>query len=320
MTNKLNLGQTVSLLKGVTDVHILCHDYPDGDTLGSAVGLYFILEQLGARSKIVCNKEIPDKFLDMFNGTKTTEFEPKYVISLDIADEKLFGSELSKYVGKVDLCIDHHMSNTGYAKNSLIEGTAATAEIITMLARELKVEVTTLMADALFTGITTDTGCFKYSNVTPQTHELAAYLIEQGAKAADINCVMFDTKSRARIDAEQIIMANMKYYFNNRCAITYITKAELKRICATEDDLDGLAALPRQIEGVKVGVYIRERESNKDFNTYKISLRTQGEVDASKICAKFSGGGHKCAAGCEIKGSLEEIIGIITNEIEPQVI
>lgn len=315
--NKITLKKTYKCLLKNDYIYILCHNYPDGDTLGSAVGLYHILKQLDKKVKIICNMDIPEKFKFMFKNVKSENFEPKYIVSIDVADEKLLGDNLNKYKGKINLCIDHHSSNTEYAENLFVNSKAgACAEIITTLVKMSKLNVSQDIADALFTGISTDTGCFKYSNVTARTHKLAAYLIKNGANASEINRIMFDTKSKSRIQIEQIVMNNMRYFFNNRCALSYILKSDIDNSKANEGDLDGISSIPRQIEGVDVGIYIRE----KDTNLYKISLRTQGKVNASDICAIFDGGGHICAAGCEIKGSLEEVIDKITKEVKKQLV
>ena len=165
---------------------------------------------------------------------------------------------------------------------------------------EFGVEIDKVIADNLYTGIVTDTGCFKYQNTTSNTHIIASKLIECGANYYEINRIMFDTKSFARLKVEQQAVDNIEMYFNNRCALMTIT-AEMQSM-VTPDELEGVTPIPRQIEGVLIGVTIREKIEGK----FKCSVRTHEPIDASEICATLGGGGHNRAGGCEILGTLDE--------------
>ena len=168
--------------------------------------------------------------------------------------------------------------------------------MIDRVLRAMDVTITPDIAGCLFTGITTDTGCFRYGNVTPRTHEIAARLMEQGAPAADINRRMFETKTRARLEIERRALASMEFFCEGRCAVMTILQKDMRETGATEDDLDGLPALPRQIEGVLAGVCVKE----KPDGTAKVSLRTNDPLDAAALCGRFGGGGHKAAAGLRV--------------------
>ena len=152
------------------------------------------------------------------------------------------------------------------------------------------------MAEALYTGVTTDTGCFKYANTTPRTHRIAAELMEAGADSVEIDRAMFDTKSRARLDLERQVLDSIRFSHGGEVALIRITKNMIASAGAVEDDLDGIAGIPRCIEGVRIGITLRE----KDDGAFKVSLRARPPADASRICAKFGGGGHKGAAGCTL--------------------
>ena len=171
---------------------------------------------------------------------------------------------------------------------------------------------------SIYTGITTDTGCFKYTNATPRTYRIAACMMETGIDAAAINREMFDTKTRARLEMERRVLDSMNFYLDDRCAVVYILRDMIAESGACEDDLEGLAAIPRQIEGVLVGVTLREKKSGE----YKVSLRTQEPVNAAQICALFDGGGHACAAGCTLPGpkeaATERIVAAIGAYLEQQ--
>ena len=298
----INLKQCCDILRGMDDIVILSHRNPDGDTLGSAFALHYILKQLGKRSRVECHDAFPKQYSYLLLDYKPEDFEPKAVVAVDIADEKLFGENLEKYCGKVDLCIDHHGSNKHYAKNFLVRDTAAACcEIIEDICYGFEeAELTKIIADCIYTGVSTDTGCFRYSNTTGHTHAVAGRMFKAGCDFVMINRAMFEVKSFSRIAIEREVLNTLELYFENRCALVYITKDMLKRTGAEESELEGVAAIPREVEGVEVGITLRQRD-----NGYKVSVRSGDEVDASVLCEKLGGGGHRCAAGCFIEGDLD---------------
>ena len=307
----ISLDEAACMLKTSGKTLILCHYYPDGDTLGSAAALCIGLRQIGKRASIKCSDKIGAKYDYIFKDFKSDDFEPDLIAAVDIADKELLGEPLlSEYGDKINLCIDHHPSNTKYAQKYFVDPkAAATCEIIFKLLNLMDIKISKPIASALYTGITTDTGCFKYINVTPQTYRIAADLVETGIDSPSINRIMFDTKSRARVEMEKRVMDSIEYARGGSIAVIRITKKMIKDSGAVEDDLDGLATIPRGIEGVIVGITLRE----KDNGAYKISLRAHPPADASVICSKFGGGGHKGAAGCTINAPLEEAEGQIIN-------
>lgn len=300
----IGLNEAAEFLRGRDRFVILSHQFPDGDTLGAATALCRGLQKMGKHAMVRCSDEIGPKYQFLFEGVAPEEFSPETVVSVDIADLQLFGEpNRSRYGDRVDLCIDHHASNTCYARRCVIDpSAAATCELIFQLLRLLGAEIDRPVAASLYTGITTDTGCFKYTNVTPQTYRIAADLVETGIDASGINRLMFDTKSRAHMELERRALDGMEYYCGSRVAVIVITKEMIRATGAVEDDLDGIASLPRQVEGVLVGITIRER----DDGAYKVSLRARKPGNAAKICAQFGGGGHPGAAGCTLYTTLEE--------------
>ena len=299
-----SLEHAASVLRDAERVTILCHQFPDGDTLGAGSALCRGLRQLGKRAAVRCSDQIGPKYAFLFQGLEDDDFEPDLIVAVDIADRTLLGEPLlSQYGGKIDLSIDHHRMGTPFAKEYYIDPTAAaTCEIIFSLMKLLGVRLEKPVADALYTGITTDTGCFKYVNTTPHTHRIAAELMEAGADSVDIDRAMFDTKSRARLDLERRVLHSMRFTHNGEIAIIRLTKRMIAESGAVEDDLDGIASIPRSIEGVRIGITLRE----KNDGAFKVSMRARPPADASKICAEFGGGGHKGAAGCTLKFPPEE--------------
>lgn len=298
----INLNDAASFLKEHDNFTIITHAHPDGDTLGSGFGLCLALRSLGKKANVINNEELPQKF--RYLEVEKQNFEEETVVAVDIADVSLMGNEVQNEYGKrVDLCIDHHGSNRLFAKRSYVDAAAAAAaEIIAELVELLGVEMNAEIADRLFTGISTDTGCFRYANVTPKTHLIAAQLMGYGANAAKINVAMFETKTKTYAALERMALDSMEFYFDGKCAMITITQDMFDKSGSSENECEGVAALPRQIEGVKVGVTVRERRNGE----YKASVRTHDPVDASAICAKLGGGGHRNASGCSLPYSLDE--------------
>lgn len=296
---------------------ILTHRSPDGDTIGSGYALAMALRKLGKNVKVDCTDPFPEKYSYFTDKLEKLEFDEEFVVSVDIADTKLLGEKLSDYADKIDLCIDHHGSNTKYAKEYYVEASAAAAaQVIAKLIRLMNIEFDKDIANAIYTGITTDTGCFRYTNVTAETHRIAADMIDCGAESGMINRLMFETKSRSRLEIERRVMDSIQFYLDGRCAIAYATIDMMKESGAVDSDMEGVSSLPRQIEGVMAGITLREKNNGK----FKVSVRTTDELDASAICANFGGGGHKAAAGCMITGTLneaiEQIIEVVRQALE----
>jgi len=317
----LSLKDVCRFLKQNDNFTLLAHGQPDGDTIGSCYALGYALKQMKKKVRVLCSDPIPSKFKYISNSFSNDEIEESQetVIALDVADNKLLGKYNAIYGNKVDLCIDHHISNVRYSKRLLLDAEAgANCEIVFGILKLLKTKLTSHITEGLYTGIVTDTGCFKYSNTSAKTHLITAELINLGVNFAEINRIMFDTKSRSRIKLEGMVMDRMEYHFGGRVSVIAITSDMINECKASENDLDGINALSRTIEGVMAGVTIREKEAGK----YKISLRTNDPIDAMKICQHFGGGGHPRAAGCEFKCSIDEIkeqlLPVIKKTLEEQ--
>ncbi|WP_444441732.1 DHH family phosphoesterase [Pseudoruminococcus massiliensis] len=313
----ITLESAAKMLLSKDKILILTHRSPDGDTIGSGYALAMALRKLGKNVKVDCTDPFPEKYSYFIDKLEKLEFDEEFVVSVDIADTKLLGEKLSDYADKIDLCIDHHGSNTKYAKEYYVEASAAAAaQVIAKLIRLMNVEFDKDIANAIYTGITTDTGCFRYTNVTAETHRIAADMIDCGAESGMINRLMFETKSRSRLEIERRVMDSIQFYLDGRCAIAYATIDMMKESGAVDSDMEGVSSLPRQIEGVMAGITLREKNNGK----FKVSVRTTDEFDASAICANFGGGGHKAAAGCMITGTLneaiEQIIEVVRQALE----
>lgn len=297
----MTIKEVAEILKQHDNFEILTHNYPDGDCLGSGAALALALEKLGKRARVITT-ERAEKFSYLFENLSEGDFTAEYIVSVDVADEKLLGKYEDVYRGKINLCIDHHKSNVITADYKYVDpGSAAAGEIIFELLPELGVEPDKAIADCLYTAISTDTGCFRYTNTTSRTLRISARLLDLGCDSAYINKVMFETKTKRRLALEREVLENMIFCADDKCAIIYTTKRMTDGLA--DDETEGIASIPRQIEGVKMGITVREKESD-----YKISVRTNGDVDACAFCRQFGGGGHVAAAGCSMKGSLGEVL------------
>ena len=301
---KISLLQTARFLKRNDHFVILTHASPDGDTLGSACALAMGLQKIGKRAYVICPDPVPKKFDYFMKKLRNRAFKYKNIIAVDIADEALLGSLKDEFGGKVNLCIDHHISNTGYAENLFLDASAsATAECVFAILKVIHAVIDDTIAAALYTGISTDTGCFKYSNVTARTFDIAGKLFAYNINAAEINRIMFDTKSKNRLEMEKLVLDTAEFHFDEKCMILSVTEEIQKKTKCSGSELEGVAAISRSVEGVLAGVTIKESEKN----VFKISLRTYEPLDASNICGRLGGGGHRAAAGCTVNGSLDEV-------------
>ena len=301
-----DLEKAVNLLKKNDNMIVITHKNPDGDAIGSSFGLYFSLLKMGKKVIIDIGENIPKTYSWIYKDYNNKyNFDPKYIISVDLADTKLLPDNLKIFENKIDLSIDHHPSNNNYAKDALVDATAAsTTQLLYNVILKLigKDNIDKKIASCLYLGLTTDTGCFRYSSVTAQTHQVAADLIKLGANHVDINKKIFDTKSKDMLMFEQEILSKIEYHINSKCAIIFISKDLKDKYNIADEELEGLSVLPIQIEGVEVGVTIKEKEKE-----YKISIRTSEKYDASEICKHLGGGGHKRAGGCSLNGPLKKV-------------
>lgn len=298
----IDLFAAVEFLKNNDEYLILTHAHPDGDTLGCGLALCEALVSVGKKAFVRCGDPVPVKY-GFMGSVCEDDVEFSNIIAVDVADAKLLGKDFEERFGsRVDLCIDHHGSNRLYAKRTLLDPAAAAAcEIILEVIRAMGVEITDSIANNIFTGLSTDSGCFRYSNVTPRTLRMAADMIEAGAQHSKINTLMFETKTRTYVALERLALESMKMYLDDRCAFITITRDMFRESGSDESEVDAIASIPRQIEGVQVGVTMREKADG----SFKVSMRSHEGIDVSEICAMMDGGGHPRAAGCTLDGDAQ---------------
>lgn len=300
---KIDVKQAADFLREHDDYLILMHANPDGDTLGCGHALCGALQRMGKNARAVCPEEIPHRFDYLFRAVTEQEFEPATIVCVDVADTKLLG-EMKELGDKAELCIDHHLSNTEYAEKTLVRPEyAAACELVYEVIKALGVEFDRELANCIYTGTATDTGCFKFSNTTVQTHIIAAEMIGCGAEFAMINYVNFDLKTQGRIRLEQEVLKNIQYFANGHVAMVTVPLSLVESISDIDsDDVGALSNIPRQIEGVDIGICVKEKKRG----VYKTSMRSSERINVAEICAEFGGGGHERAAGCSFYGGTIE--------------
>lgn len=299
----INVEKCARLLKSKDNILILTHAHPDGDTLGSAFALCRALLSLGKKAKVKCADVIQSKYDYLFEDINVPDFDEDFIVAVDVATENLLGDLADVYAGRVDLCIDHHGTNTHYAKKLLLNADAAAAcEIVFKVIKALGVKIDLGIANCLYTGLTTDTGCFRYASATSNTYRAAAELIDLGVDNGRINRIMFETKTKTYAALERMALEGMQFFCNERVCVITITQEMYKRTGSNEHETEAIAPLTRQIEGVEIGITIREKADK----SCKSSIRTFESVDASKLASAFGGGGHKQAAACRFDCGVED--------------
>ncbi len=312
---ELKLKDAVKFLKKNDNYIILTHASPDGDTLGAGYALYYGLKQLGKKAEVICPEIIPSKYSYFLCETDHVKKEDAVVIAVDVADKRLLGALEETFGDNVALNIDHHISNVRYAKSLWLDAEAsATCEMIYELLCALKTKFNDTIAKAIYTGISTDTGCFKYSCVTSKTHKIAAKLYEYNIEAHNINKVMFDTKKKELLTLERMVLDTAEYHFDDKCMMLTITADMQEKTGCSGTDLEGISVISRSVDGVIAGVTLKQVEEE----TYRLSLRTYDPLDASKLGKKLGGGGHKNAAGATLYGNLSDVKSKVLEAIKEQ--
>lgn len=302
--------QCAKLLLRQDRILLVTHNNPDGDTAASASALCSALRRQGKTAFLYPNPQLGARlraYAEQFFAP--ADFTPAYTVTVDVATEKMFARG---FEGKVDLAIDHHPTNSHYAKAECIDDRrAACGEIVLQIIKAMG-GVTKEEADMLYIALSTDCGCFQYANTDAHAFRSAAELLELGADNADINQVFFRQVSPARLKLEGMIYSGMRFYHDGKIAVNFITQQMLRETGVTEEELDDVAGLVGRARGHRVGITIRE---NPD-GTSKISARCGPDFDVSALCAVFGGGGHKMAAGCNIHEKPERACELLLQVIE----
>lgn len=310
--------QIGNILKDNNNFAIVSHTSPDGDSMGSMLALYCILKQNNKNADVFIDDVVPERyeFLPFSKSIKTIIEEKHYdcVVALDCGDPERLG-RCKNLLSKTEIVvnIDHHISNNMYGTVNFIETNASsTGEILFDVFTTNNYLINMDTAACLYTSILTDTGCFKYSNTTSKTLNIAGELIGTGIDFSKIYSDIYDRKSIEQVKLMSKVVSTLDLAFNNRVAFLTLFQGMLKECGAKEEDASEFINISRDIDGVEVAVFIKEKSSE----TFRISLRSKSEVDVRLIAEEFGGGGHVRASGCTIEGNYEKIKSILIDEIK----
>ncbi len=292
---------------------ILTHRRPDGDTVGSAAALCLGLRSLGKQAWILENPEISDRFRPLHqNLTRVNPGPEDTLLSVDVASPGMLPAQFEPLLPRIRLRIDHHSSATSFTDWEIVDPSAgACAEIIWDLLRELDVALTPQMADALYVGTSTDTGCFRFANTTAHTFQVAAACAGAGARIYELNQVLFETNTLSKLRMQAWIVEHMQLFNDRRLAVVAIPRAVEEQLGVTDDDMDNISSFPRTVAGVCMAATLRQTREGET----KISVRAIPGWDATVVCARFGGGGHKGAAGASTQLPLEEAAKAVAEEM-----
>ena len=296
---KLTRNETAQYLLSHDNYCILSHRRPDGDTIGSSAALCLGLRSLGKKAHVLFNEEVSPRFAWLHEGlTKEAEEEGDTIVSVDVASPGMLPKSFMHLLGKIALRIDHHDAATSFTEVELVDGgSASCAELVWDVLEAAGVVMDQTIAEAVYVGTSTDTGCFRYSNTKDHTFATAAACAKAGARVYELNQELFETNTLGRLRMQAWIVDHMKMLRDGEMAIVAIPKAVEDEIGVTEDDMDNISSFPRTVAGVCMAATLRE---TADGDT-KISVRAVPGYDATIVTTQFGGGGHKGAAGASLK-------------------
>ncbi len=300
----MDYRETAAHLAAQDRILIITHRRPDGDTIGCAVGLCAALRTLGKTAWVLENPDATALFLPYLEGYLAPDGAlPDFVVSVDIAGVNLFTENALPYLERgIDLAIDHHPSNEGFGRENCVDpARAACGELVYDIARQWGA-LTPETALPLYVAVSTDTGCFVYSNTTAATHTVAAALMETGIDYRDVNKRHFRTKSMKRLRLESMLCEGMELFDGGEIVVAAVSLEMMAALDAAEEDVEDIAAYVGQVEGVSVSVTIRELRPGE----CKLSVRSSRAVNATEVCALLGGGGHAAAAGCTVYGTVQD--------------
>jgi phosphoesterase RecJ-like protein len=261
---------------------------------------------MGKTAHVLYNEEISERFAWLHEGiAKEAAEEGDCIVSVDVASPGMLPKAFEHLLGRIDLRIDHHASATSFTTEELVDGgSASCAELVWDVLEEMGVRMDKGIAEAVYVGASTDTGCFRYANTTAHTFATAAKCAAAGARVFELNQELFETNTLGRLKMQAWIVDNMKLIADGRMAVIAIPRAVEEAIGVTQDDMDNISSFPRTVAGVCMAATLRE---SKEGDT-KISVRAVPGYDATKVTVPFGGGGHKGAAGGSLKMPISEAV------------
>jgi phosphoesterase RecJ-like protein len=320
--------QVVAELRGADKLLLTTHENPDGDALGSLLAMHWILEQLGKDSVMFMS---PDEFPlpweyrtwtfgEGLVGVPPEDVAERMIVFLDCGNIDRMPVHFLQREGLHILNIDHHHDNTRFGTvNLVVPDASCTAEIVWRLAKELGAEITPPIADALYTGLVTDTGKFMYENTSPEAHRMAAELIEGGVEPHQVYRRLYEDLPFRRLQLLQRALSTVERHDDGAITVAHLVKEDYEETGALETDSEGVVDHMRAVEGTAVAVLVREQLAEERSGLRKVSLRaTDGRVDVSRIARDFGGGGHPQAAGFSTALPYPELVEQLRAKVREQ--
>lgn len=322
MKSNASLKELAGFLKAAKTILIFTHMNPDGDALGSAAALCRVLRKMGKTSWVLMDEEVPDyiSFMDTEFCTRDKDIMKDHDIAIcvDCGEYSRFPALADKFdEGKLKLCVDHHATGDGFGDHYYIDPSeAATCQLVYKLIKELEAAtaedseaiidsklIDRTVAESLYTGINTDTGSFQYSNTTADTHAIASDLMFYGIDHTAINVKLYQTITMSKLKIQADVLQKAEFLFGGQVAIGYVTDEMLDQAGAVLDDAEGTIDMLRNIEGVEIAAFLKEKG-----DAVKVSMRAKSRANVAEIVSAFGGGGHVKAAGCTLEMPMEDAL------------
>lgn len=303
----LDSEKALLYLKEAKNVAIFTHMRPDGDCLGSALAMKLILEKQGKKADVYGDVTIKDNYnflpsMDSINKPELLNYD--LCVAVDCSDRYRLGDTWGVFEkGARTLKIDHHKTNDQFAQVNLVDLVGSTAQILFDIYEKLHWTLDKDIATCLYTGVSSDTGCFLYNSTTKKTHEIACKLLEYNLDLEKIHYYLFQRRTKEQVLLTATALKNIEFVLNGKVAFTGLSLKDFDAIGASSTDTIGIVSMMSNIDGCRIAILMGEEKSN----TFAVSFRTDGSVDVSLVAEKFGGGGHKMAAGCKIYGSFDAV-------------
>lgn len=313
------LSQVVELIENKKKFGITTHIKPDGDGVGSSLGLCWLLRSLGKEAEVIVHGEVPPAYqtlpgADEIRDVKAIDatYDAIFVIECsDISRPGIQGLE-----DEFTVNIDHHATSEHFGKINWIDSTAsAVGEMIYNLCKAIGGKVTREIAECVYMALVTDTGSFHFSNTTDRTLKVASELVKAGVKPAQISEAVYNNYPWSRLELMRQVIGTIDRHDNGRIA-TMRQTIEMRRIAdAVDGDNNGFVNIPLAAREVVASIYMREVGENK----YRVSLRSKGDINVARVAEKFGGGGHNNAAGLSVEGNWDELEAEIVKQLRIEI-
>jgi phosphoesterase RecJ-like protein len=315
--NEVNIAD---IFKEKENIAVVAHVMPDGDSIGSMLALYNLLKRMGKNIDVYSSDVVPDvySFLPGISAVKR-QFEDKgkryeAVAVLDCGSMDRTGNFSNlQDMTEIIVNIDHHATNSAFGHINLIDTSASsTGELIFRIIKQMGVEILKDEACCLYTAILTDTGCFRYANTSQNTHNIAGELVSAGIDFGFIHSQIYNNYKYQDIKTLGKAVSSIELYCGGKIAFMHLLQADLEGFSLDEINTNDFINYARDINGVEAAAFAKEIREDE----YKVSFRSKNIIDVRIVCEKYGGGGHIRAAGCTIKGNINEVKDTVINELE----